>query len=267
MRSLNLFSIVLFFALFACRKDVPYSDNLDCDDPYSGLLLNFPFDEQGGSSAFDCSPNKINGVLHGVEWAIAEGGKTAVEFDGNDTLEIPIVINGSELSYLPDFGTISVTFSFRNFDGDIQPIVYYGESDAGSPHNSLIIEVGHKMDTNNRKLYFTIVNERFCFDSYVNLEENTWYHFVAVVSSAGNTGYLNGAEMSDRHYNLGSDSTYTDFFSSVTVKEVFALGYGRYGMCDDFFHLDGFIGDFRIYNRALTSREVNDLYHKLVLNL
>ena len=263
MNNLNLFSIVLIFALFACRKDAPYPDNLDCDDPDSGLVLSFPFDEQGGSAAFDCAPNNLQGILHGVNWTIVEG-KTAVEFDGNDTLEISPFITGSEMTYLPEFGTISVTFKFRNSDGDIQPIVYYGESDAGSPHNSLIIEVGHDMDINDRKLYFTIVNTRFCFDSNVNLEENRWYHFVAVVSASGNTGYLNGVEMTDRHYNLGSDSTYTDFFSSVTAKEIFTLGYGRYGMCDDFFHLDGFIGDFRIYNRALTSKEVNDLYYKLL---
>ena len=134
MHKYKLFCVVLIFTfLFACNKDNPEPDNLDCDDPESGLVLNYSFDEQSGSTAFDCTPNKLNGVLQGVTWAIDEGNKTAIEFDGNEILDIPSFITGSERKYEPEFGTISVTFKFRNFDGDIQPIVYYGESDAGSP--------------------------------------------------------------------------------------------------------------------------------------
>ena len=66
-------------------------------------------------------------------------------------------------------------------DGQILPILYFGEEDTGTPHNSLIIEIGHAHNIANRRLYFTIVNQRFCFDSRINLEENRWYHFVAVV--------------------------------------------------------------------------------------
>lgn len=264
MKNYYLSCAVLFFvSLIACKRDNCENFNLDCSDQNSGLILHFSFDEQSGLAASDCTPNKLNGILHGVNWALVEGTKTAVEFNGDDTLDIPLFINGSGFKFEPEIGTISVTFLFRNFDGDIQPILYYGESDAGSPHNSLIIEVGHKMDMNDRKLYFTIVNERFCFDSNENLLENRWYHFVAVVGAEGNTGYLDGVEMTRRNYNLGSDSTYTDFFSSVPVKKIFTLGYGRYGMCDDFFHLDGYIGDLRIYNRALNSSEVLELYNKV----
>ncbi len=255
---------IISILLAACADDNPESVNLDCDDPESGLLLQYSFDEQGGTSASDCTNNQFDGILHGVNWAIDGKDKSAVEFDGKDTLDIPLEPNASGLRFGPAYGTISVTFKFRNSDEDIEPIVYFGESDAGSPHNSLIIEIGHKMDSNDRKLYFTIVNRRFCFDSNKNLEENKWYHFVAVVSETGNTGYLNGIEMTDRHYNLGSDSTYTNFFSSVPVQEIFTLGYGRYGMCDDFFCFDGWISDFRVYSRALSASEVNKLYNKLL---
>lgn len=255
---------MIFIILSACKPDDPEPFNLDCSDPDSGLVLHQSFEEQKGTIASDCTSNRFNGILHGVKWAIADGGQSAIEFSGNDTLDIPLSGSGSGNVTDLTSGTVSVTFKFRNSDADIEPIVYFGESDAGSPHNSLIIEIGHKMNVTDRKLYFTIVNKRFCFDSNKNLEENKWYHFVAVVSASGNTGYLNGVEMTDRHYNLGSDSTYTTFFSSVPVKEIFTLGYGRYGMCDDFFFLDGFIGDFRVYNRALSKMEVNALYDKVL---
>ena len=265
MRFLSVFSSALVFTcLFACNKDGKDSFNLDCDDPDSGLVLHLSFDEQGGSTAMDCTSNQFNGILHGVDWASVDNGKKAIEFDGTDSLVIPSFITETGLKSEPSFGSVSITFKFRAFDGDIQPLFYYGESDPGSPHNSMIAEVGHKMDVNDRKLYFTIVNKRFCFDSNENLEENRWYHFVAVVGAEGNTGYLNGVEMTHRHYNLGSDSTYTDFFPSVTTKELFTLGYGRYGMCDDFFHFNGYMSDFRVYNRALSSLEVNELYNNLL---
>jgi hypothetical protein len=262
MKFFHLINSILAIAfLSACDKEGRDSFNLDCDDPDSGLVLHYSFDEQTGTVASDCTSNNFNGILHGVNWAIADGDNTAVEFDGQDSLEIPSFITESGLKSEPEFGTISVTFKFRDFDGNIQPLFYYGESDPASPHNSMIAEIGHRMDPNDRKLYFTIVNKRFCFDSNENLEENNWYHFVAVVSATGNTGYLNGVEMTNRHYNLGSDSTYTDFFKSVPTKELFTLGYGRYGMCDDFFHFNGYISDFRVYNRVLSSKEVNELYN------
>jgi hypothetical protein len=255
---------LIFFLIMGCKADKPDPCQLECDDPDSGIVLHYSFDEQSGTTATDCTSNQMNGILHGAKWALADGRHSSVEFDGNDTLDIPLTTTGAGWKFDPASGTISVTFKFRNSDGDIEPIVYFGESDAGSPHNSLIIEVGHKMDVNDRKLYFTIVNKRFCFDSNKNLEENKWYHFVAVVSTAGNTGYLNGVEMTDRHYNLGSDSTYTEFFQSVPAKEIFTLGYGRYGMCDDFFFLDGYISDFRVYNRALSAAEIQELYGRVL---
>ena len=66
--------------------------------------------------------------------------------------------------------------------------------------------------------------------------------------------------MTDRHYNLGSDATYTDFFASVTMREQLSLGYGRYGQEDPFLHYRGMIDDVRIYDTPLTATEVDILY-------
>jgi hypothetical protein len=161
-----------------------------------------------------------------------------------------------------DYGSISVWFKYRSVGAQILPVLYFGESSTGTPHNSLIIEIGHGggMNPSNKRLYFTIVNRRFCFDSGENLLEDKWYHFVAVVSPAGNTGYLNGREMVNRRYNLGSDASYTDFFNDVPVKKMLSLGYGRYGQEDPFFTFRGSIDEVRIYNRALSPEEVMELY-------
>ena len=81
-----------------------------------------------------------------------------------------------------------------------------------------------------------------------------------MVSPSGNTGYLNGQEMTGRNYNLGSDASYTDFFASVPVKEMLAIGYGRYGKMDVFGWYNGVIDDVCIYASPLSSGEENNLY-------
>jgi hypothetical protein len=89
---------------------------------------------------------------------------------------------------------------------------------------------------------------------------NTWYHFVGVVRTNGNTGYLNGQEMTWRHYNLGSNASYTNFFTSVTVRECLALAYGRYGQQDPFYYGPCTISDVQIYSRPLSAGEIRQLY-------
>jgi hypothetical protein len=141
-------------------------------------------------------------------------------------------------------------------------LFYFGEAQTGTPHNSLIIEIGHGGGTNpgNRKLYFTVVNQSFCYDSGVQLMENTWYHFVAVVRENGNTGFLNGIEMKERNYNLGSNSNYSAFFNDVPVRELLSLGYGRYGQENPFFTFKGSIDEVRIYDRPLHATDIKELY-------
>ena len=92
------------------------------------------------------------------------------------------------------------------------------------------------------------------------MNENEWYHFAAVVGDNYNTGYLNGVEMTNRHYNLGSDNTYSTFFNDVPVKEMLSIGYGRFGQNDPFYTFKGAIDDVRIYDKALTGAEIEKLY-------
>jgi acetyl esterase/lipase len=94
----------------------------------------------------------------------------------------------------------------------------------------------------------------------VNLEPDRWHHLAAVVGPEGNTGYLDGREMTDRHYNLGSDASYTDFFASVPVQEMLAIGYGRYGKDDRFYHFQGSIDDVRLYDKPLDANEAKALH-------
>jgi len=159
-------------------------------------------------------------------------------------------------------GAISIWFKFENLSrGQILPLLYLGESSEESEHNALIIEIGHLNQVENRKLYFTVNNGGFSFNSTEILEENTWHNFIAVVDEAGNRGYLNGKLMSDRSYMLGSDYTYTDFFAAVDSAEIFTIGSGRYRLADPFETFNGCIAEVAIFGEPLTEADAYTVFN------
>ncbi|MFR9655253.1 MAG: LamG domain-containing protein [Rikenellaceae bacterium] len=163
-------------------------------------------------------------------------------------------------------GSISCWFKFENVGGQVLPILYLGSSTSGGSNYSMIIEVGHdRGNPDNRRLYLTSIigrGKNFCVDSNNNLDQNRWYHYVAVVSESGNTIYIDGKEHHSRRYNLGSNSTYTTFFDDVPIKELLSIGYGRYSQEDPFYSFSGYLDEIKIYDRPLTSQEVRALYEQ-----
>ncbi|MCX6904396.1 MAG: hypothetical protein NTW03_13135, partial [Verrucomicrobia bacterium] len=234
--------------------------NGDLDD---ALVAHWAFNDLAGTTVRDSSTNGFDGTLTGGGWTngivLYDG---AVQFDGvDDALFIPAAGTAPPAAIGDlDYGSICIRFRFSaTGSSDIIPLFFYGEAQAG-PHNSLILEIGHGGYLTDRRLYFTIVNAGFCFDSGANLLPDTWYHFVAVVGTNSNTGYLNGQELIGRRYNLSGCPSDTDFFSSVPIRECLAMGYGRYGAESRFFHGRAIISDVQIYRRPLTADEINQLY-------
>lgn len=160
-------------------------------------------------------------------------------------------------------GSISLWFRFekQGMNQSIMPIFFAGSSEE-HPQNLIILEVGHNRQS-NQKLYFTVVKDNvipLCFDSRINLQPEEWYHFVVTVGNKGNTGYLNGIEMVDRHYNFG-DSSQQNFFSQIPINHAF-LGYGstKYPISPRFENFPGQIKNFMIFDHALDQNEVAVLY-------
>ena len=254
--------LIIFLTIILLSESYVFAQNLN-----EGLVAHWTFDNDSLNIVMDETENKINGTPYDIDYVEGVKGK-AIYFDSdNDGIYFPDSISTpTEVVGNLTMGTISVWFSFQNNGPYILPIIYFGEDSAEEDHNSLIIEIGHADKIENRKLYFTIVNQLFCFDSRENLIPDKWYHFVAVVGSNSNTGYLNGKELTNRKYNLGSNSSYRKFFADVPVKDILTLGYGRYGMCGKFFNYRGKIDDVRIYDRALSANEVESLWNEVNLS-
>ncbi len=231
-----------------------------------GLIAHWSFSETTNGIVRDASPNRVDGRVFG---AVPTNGQTcydgALRFDGvDDAMHVPGPgATPPETICQLTQGSIAIRFRFPvTGSGTAIPLLYFGEAHAGTMHNSLIVEIGHDNDPQNRRLYFTIFNKWFCFDTATNLLPDTWYHFVGVAGPGGNTGYLNGTELTNRHYNLGSSSAFTNFFSSVPVRECLAIGYGRMAQEDPFRHGPATISDVRIYNRPLANTEIATLAAK-----
>lgn len=262
MNIFRLFLILTFIwlpAIYGCKDEPePALPNL-----MKGLIAYWSFDDDEGEIVKDESVNHLNGTGYLITYETGKSG-LAVSFNDPQAKVVFPSINNEAPDIISELqtGSISIWFKYQSLGAQILPIFYFGESETGTPHNSLIIEIGHGRGINpsNKRLYFTIVNQGFCYDSGVNLLENTWYHFVAIVSITGNTGYLNGVEMTNRNYNLGSNSSYSDFFNDVPVRKLLSIGYGRYGQEDLFFSFKGSIDEVRLYDRPLTGVEVTKLF-------
>jgi len=237
-----------------------------------GLLLHFTFNQDSGTTVTDSSGNGNDGTLVGGTWTEGRSGN-AISFDGvDDSIQIPGPGENppESISGLSE-GTIAVWFKYDaelDDDGIILPIFYLGPSvDVTDTLEGLIIEVGHQgIWADNTELFYTVtlaeaLEPILCFDSGSNLTANEWYHFAVVVSSAGNTGYLNGSEMTDREYNF-DDSSGTEFLNSVTAG-ILSLGYGRFAVDGQFHYFKGLIDDFRIYSRALNADEILQVYEDI----
>lgn len=270
-----LAAFLILLGPVSCTKnnqDPGDSINLDKVNLNDHLVAHWLYNETE-TIAKDNSENKFNGKIFGSPEKY-RGFTTAYNFDGkNDFIAVPDTNNAppQQISSLTK-GSISIWFKVDSIpvvDG-IMPVFYYGSSDNclnmfDASNQGLIIEVGHSpVHLGSKRLYFTLFMNgctlpSLCFDTDFFLDENSWYHFVAVVGDNYNTGYLNGKELTGRHYNFGNDST-SEFFSDATAHEALYLGKGYWDTRTVFFK--GQIDDVRIYNKDINRDEVKYLFSK-----
>jgi len=251
----------------------------DGSEDDTGLVAHWSFDETSGTTVPESMSGYDGTIIGDATWTMGQINN-ALSFDGEgDYVQLPQDAI-EELGALTE-GTIAFWFTYESIlaDQTIMPIFYIGNQNADDHDSIFIIEIGHSdteaeqltVDPTNKNMYVTwtdwvqdSLEPVLCYDSDQNLEENTWIHFAVVVGSDGNTGYLNGAELTNRRYNFGSDSDQM-FLSEIPVKELFTLGYGKTHeqISPTFVYFKGMLDDMRIYNRALSSSEVQELAEAL----
>lgn len=277
MKQKQYFILIVFFitilSLFSgCFNDLSSKK----PDISRGLVAHYTFDEQNGNIANDSSEYHINSTVYGAKWC---QGKIngCLDFDGiDDYVQIPNN-NSPPPAHLKKMKQGTISFWFKSdaipIDNSVAPLFQYGSKQPCSVMNNanggLIIELGHDpLHEQSKRIYFTFFSNgcelypSLCYDSNRDLTEHKWYHFVAVVgyyeNVSYNTGYLNGKELINRHYNFANAFT-AEFFNDAAMHESLFLGKGFWDEKIVFF--DGKIDDVRIYDRPLTSEEIMQLFN------
>lgn len=256
MKLVYVFLLLLLLPLWSMSQD--------------GLVAHWSFDNMEGDTFFDLSDNENHGTNYGADVVDGKMG-SALNFNGvGDYARIP----GNDEptpQVLRDLGkgSISLWFKADNIPTNygIAPMFYYGAEEMcnffDAANQGMIIELGHSpIFPGSEELFFTMWKNgctypSFCFDSNMPIPTGQWIHFVAVVGEDFNTGYLNGQEMTNRFYNF-ADAGASQFFSDAVVHEKLWLGKGYWD--ETVQHFDGMIDDIRIYDRPLTSQEVEELH-------
>jgi hypothetical protein len=239
-------------------------------DAQNGLVAHWNFEELVADTIYDISQNANHGTNYGGSLVPGILGN-ALSFDGIDAYaRIPKDGKPPPNIFSTLFkGSISVWFKAINIPltYGISLILYYGADENcdffDAANKGLIIELGHSpIYMASRAIYYTVWKDgctfpSSCFDSFKPVSINEWHHYVVVVGLDFNTGYLDGVEMTGRRYSFG-DPSYSQFFNDALVHEKMWLGRGYWGNTTQYF--EGSIDELRIYDRALTSAEVFELY-------
>jgi hypothetical protein len=236
----------------------------------NSLVAYWSFDELANDIIYDYSQNTNHATNYGATLVPGIIGN-ALSFDGTDDF-VRISKDGKgppTIFSTLGKGSISVWFKAENIPTNygIAPILYYGTEQQcdffDAANKGLIIELGHSpVYLGSEAIFFTIWKNgctypSFCFDSYSPVSTSEWHHYVAVVGENFNTGYLDGVEMIGRRYSFGN-SSYSQFFEDAVVHEKMWLGKGHWDNTTQYFN--GTIDELRIYDKALTSDEVLDLF-------
>ena len=223
-------------------KEVPSFDNLVAYYPLS-------IETRDVNTISDMSPNSNHGTNNGATFAEGVDGNmnTGMKFDGNDYIELgnrnfdydeftvslwsKCITN---ISTQPGF-PIHITNLIGKGDWNSVNDWYLGYKSSGSlpaTHLSFVYGIGWGSGPSY---------------SVNSFDLSQWNHIVGVATKTSQILYLNGVSVDIKNTSHGS------------VVNEYNLQISRSSYVSRYFN--GFINDTRIYNRALSEKEVNLLYN------
>ncbi len=204
-----------------------------------GLVGYWPLD----SNTNDNSGNFNNGVNYGAVPVAGKVGSGAYSFDGTTQY-----IAGSDASLPMGDAPRSVSFWFNMLDDNADNwmnIISYGS--AGTYYGLLDFAFDGRIGSSGYN-QLRITDWGADFDSYQQIDVNTWYHVVLTYDGANWKFYIN---------NVMTDS----YVYEYTVSSEFRLGGYAAGEVEGSSDFMGTIDEFAVWDRALSSLEVTQLYN------
>ena len=196
------------------------------------LVGYWSFDEGAGTIAHDSSGNGLDGTLNGdPQWVAGQLGG-ALEFDGNDFVEIP---HSPLLSITEKITITAWTYMSANASGEMAIV-----SKGGWAANDLPYELTEEAGTVIYWQFYDDEGRDTCAPTSPPVDE--WYHIAGTYDGQIFKCYIDG-ELADEWAYAG---TMPENTASVTI--------GKRSRGGTFFN--GMIDEVAIYNHALTHKEV-----------
>ncbi|MFB6319082.1 LamG-like jellyroll fold domain-containing protein [Saccharicrinis sp. FJH54] len=213
----------------------------------SGLVAYYPFE----GNALDYSKYKNDGTVSGATLTTDRYANedNAYYFNGSDNyIEVP---HDSSLVFHKEF-TLSVWINMDSAKYMGSKII---DKSIGSLGKGFVLDT-YDMEHTGRKIRLQAING-WIYMSQTTLELNKWYH-IGVIAKEGNVKcYINGRLDFDI---TGEKDTLTN--AEVPLRFGFDTGVRTGPDYDDGFN--GKIDDIRIYNRAISYQEMQELYSEVI---
>ncbi len=233
-----------------CPSGCTNQNDSDCPLLCTGLVMLHHYDSNSAygespTNIYDFSKNGNNGTATGATWSSSGKFSGAFTYDGTNDL-INVSIPSSSTLDIDSNPVTMVAWIKPNSVSTQQAVIARGLSDGISAGNNgfgFWINASGKINVGS----FGGGN----FDGNTTLSTNTWYHVAVVINGASSSLYLNGAD------NTPASHTVNVVASDKPLK----IGASR-NLTDtaDMRFFNGSIDELAIWNRSLSSQEIQNLY-------
>ncbi|MBW8001314.1 MAG: hypothetical protein FVQ80_04760 [Planctomycetes bacterium] len=221
----------------------------------TGLIGHWRLDETSGTIANDSNGTNHGTLVNGPIWTSGILGG-ALNFDGtNDYVALP----DNNPIWLPqnDFTVSAWVYFERDSVREFILDLNHGMSSAGTNRAGYGLE---RLGTGSIRFDMIINDSEETLDSSTILAKDTWYHIVAVRNGTAQQIYIDGVLDNSRTCLAGP----VDFVGGYDDGNVQIGRYTRTGgPAGGNFLFDGSIDNVRIYDRALSGPEVQQLYMEI----
>jgi len=222
-------------------------------DITTGLILHNTFDaDASDSSGNNYDGTLTNGAVINTTVGTNQIGAGKVSFDGtNDYVDLSAhAANFDNLAQ----GTIAVWVYTDAVSGS--NVIFQTSDSSDADSRVALIRDGDEIvfyvkEGTSDQLNVTTTS--------ANLTAGSWNHVAVTVDASGNKIYVDGVQQSVG-YLTGSVST-DRFFDDVTLLDFIGWGVDKFNTNSFAGHFDGFLDDGRIYNLALSSADIYELYN------
>ena len=202
------------------------------------LVLHYTFDKGSGSKVIDHSGNRNDGTIYGANWTSGISGY-ALSFDGSDDYVDVANIEPNEKTVTLWYNPLNITPATSEY--------LAGDSFAGGTQNTK----GWQIYINSASDLVFSVGNGTNYNKYIlsSIQSTNRWYFVSAVHDYGNNNlslYIDG--------NLVGS---TGIVGYATTGYHVNLGRYTYGSSRYF---NGTIDEVRIYDRALSSQEIQAIY-------